>query len=520
MKRALSVAVAGAIALILGACNPAPVGTTVGPVTFEAPDFTLGNIDGQQGWEKDGPYDVEVDDAAASTADPTSFGFGEQALRISNGVASGAFGDQTFAPGTKDHAGETTASTDLVANDGVRRGYFQSSWKFASAGNPAGPPQDGLLVSASPDRGDGSRMSYVGMSESTANGLAVNFFEYDTDAAGGDGDFVSQNVATNLDRSKAHTIELRMWFFEGVDNDVVQVCVDGTSCVTGHSWEDYFREVEERAVPSVDTMLFRAGGTGVPSTSGNGFFIDGYTAKAQNYDGANVKISGPGQIVEGDSGTTETTYTLTLSEALPFTVTVPYSTSDGTATAPSDYTSASGSAVFAPGETTKTFTVSTNGDTSDETHENFVIDLGQPVSSNAGAQSDQFVFRFDSSKSISLRDDDSTVRVSDAPDTTEPDPANETVNAPFTITLDNASAVPVTVDVDTRSGSAVEGQDFVNKTTTVTFAPGQISKTVNVKVKGDSVVEDDESFVLRITGTTNAGIGRLRGFGVILDADS
>ena len=75
--------------------------------------YTTGNINGQQGWSKTGPYDVEVEQT-------DRFGFG-QALRISNAVTSGGFGDQAFSPGLTDPAGESAqkhfeASFD-IAND-------------------------------------------------------------------------------------------------------------------------------------------------------------------------------------------------------------------------------------------------------------------------------------------------------------------------------------------------------------------------------------------------------------------
>ena len=162
-----------------------------------------------------------------------------------------------------------------------------------TAGNPVAAAQEGLHVVASPDRGDGARMSWVEMADCSTtvpadvdecqqanDGLEVNFYEYDQDAApvGDDARFVFHNVATGLSRSTAHSIRLRMFFFEGPDNDLVQVCVDGTTCVTGGSWEDYFRDEEGNPTRPVDSLLFRTGGDANPATAGNGFFIDDVNA--------------------------------------------------------------------------------------------------------------------------------------------------------------------------------------------------------------------------------------------------
>src|SRR5207302_31660 len=81
-------------------------------------------------------------------------------------------------------------------------------------------------------------------------------------------------------------------------------------------------------------------------------------------------------VTEGNSGTTQATFTVTLSVPGQNPVTLDYATADGAATAPSDYQSASGSLTFAPGETSKTVTVLVNGDTLYEgTSEAFSVKL-------------------------------------------------------------------------------------------------------------------------------------------------
>ena len=80
-------------------------------------------------------------------------------------------------------------------------------------------------------------------------------------------------------------------------------------------------------------------------------------------------------VTEGSSGTTTATLAVTLSSATEKTVTVDYNTADGTAQAPSDYSAASGTLTFAPGQTTKNVSVSVNGDTEVETDETFLVEL-------------------------------------------------------------------------------------------------------------------------------------------------
>ena len=83
-------------------------------------------------------------------------------------------------------------------------------------------------------------------------------------------------------------------------------------------------------------------------------------------------------VLEGNSGTTPATFTVTLSPASAVPVTVHYATSDGTATAGSDYTATSGTLAFAPGVTSQTITVPVIGDTVVEPDETFTVTLSQP----------------------------------------------------------------------------------------------------------------------------------------------
>ena len=84
-------------------------------------------------------------------------------------------------------------------------------------------------------------------------------------------------------------------------------------------------------------------------------------------------------VTEGNSGTVDATFTVSLSAPSGRTVTVDFATANGTATAPADYAAASGTLSFATGETTKTITVSVNGDLLDEADETFPVNLSNAV---------------------------------------------------------------------------------------------------------------------------------------------
>ncbi|HEU4934527.1 MAG TPA: FG-GAP-like repeat-containing protein [Pyrinomonadaceae bacterium] len=82
---------------------------------------------------------------------------------------------------------------------------------------------------------------------------------------------------------------------------------------------------------------------------------------------------------EGDSGTKSLNFTVTLSAASNLTVIVDFATADSSANAGSDYVAATGGLTFNPGDTTKTVTVTINGDTTNEPDETFVVNLTNAV---------------------------------------------------------------------------------------------------------------------------------------------
>lgn len=260
--------------LVIAALLAAPVFADSLAINFES--YTLGSVNGQDGWSSTGAagsgcavYDHTI---AANSYGYVSFG--TKSLRMSNAVTSGCFGDQTFSKSLLNEAGETTASNNGMSG-GTRQNYFEAQWDFAST--VPGAEQSGLSVVASPDRGDGARMSWVQMTD-TPTGLEVNFYDYQSGAVEvgcvTGSNFIFSNVASGLDRTVPHTIKVTMQFVDGPANDVVKVYVDGVLSHTGTSWEDYFRECEVNPTRTVDSILFRTGGGAAPATLGFGFVID------------------------------------------------------------------------------------------------------------------------------------------------------------------------------------------------------------------------------------------------------
>ena len=103
-------------------------------------------------------------------------------------------------------------------------------------------------------------------------------------------------------------------------------------------------------------------------------------------------------------------------------------------------------------------------------------------------------------------------------DITVAEGSNGVVNANFIIRLTGPSTQTISVDFATQEGTALAGQDYVATHGTVTFAPGETSKTVTVLVTGDGPPEEDEVFTLGLSNASSGIIRRGSGSCVITEA--
>ena len=121
------------------------------------------------------------------------------------------------------------------------------------------------------------------------------------------------------------------------------------------------------------------------SGASNATILDSSAIATITDDDAAPTISiGDATVVEGDSGTANLVYTVTLSQASGKTVTVDFATQDGTATiADNDYIAKTTTTLtFAPGDTTETITVTVNGDIVLEADETVLVKLTNPTNTS------------------------------------------------------------------------------------------------------------------------------------------
>jgi urease beta subunit len=212
-------------------------------------------------------------------------------------------------------------------------------------------------------------------------------------------------------------------------------------------------------------------------------------------------------VTEGNSGTTAAVFTVTRSGNTGGTSTVNFATANGTAVAPGDYTTASGTVTFASGETTKTITVNVVGDALDEPTETFRVNLSVPV--DATITDNQGVG--------TITDDDPSPTISiDDPSVLEVD-SGATSKITFTVSLSGGSGQTVTVNYATANGTAVAPGDYTAKSGSLSFSPGTLTQTIVITVRGDVAVEGNEHFFVNLSGATHATISDSQGQGTIQD---
>ena len=239
--------------------------------------------------------------------------------------------------------------------------------------------------------------------------------------------------------------------------------------------------------------------TGCAAAYPTGLSISSVRVSVEDDDTSLFSIDSP-RVVEGDTGSTTLDFTVTLSPASAAQATVHFTgTTGGTATPGTDYFIAAGTQIFAPGETSKTVSMTVNGDTTAESDETVRVALSNPSPSGVAiATGSEF-------GTGTIVDDDTPTLTIDSPRVAEGN--SGTTEMTFTVTLSPAAASQVTVQWwEVSGGTAQSGTDYTALAGgTLTFAAGETSKTIPVEVRGDSAIEPDETVRVTITLPSPSG---------------
>ncbi|MEC4984265.1 MAG: Calx-beta domain-containing protein [Oscillatoria sp. PMC 1068.18] len=199
-------------------------------------------------------------------------------------------------------------------------------------------------------------------------------------------------------------------------------------------------------------------------------------------------------------------FTVNLSQSTTEKVTVEYATVNNTAIAGTDYTSTSGTLVFAPGEISQKIAVE--------------------VDAAAFTGNKSFSLNLSNSDNALIGNYQTQVRISDRPlisiaDIIVTEGNSGATTANFPVILNTASQETVTVAYTTADDTATtQDNDYLPTQGILTFNPGETSKVIPVEVTGDTVRESDETFQVKLNNPSNADLSQESAVATISDDDS
>jgi fibronectin-binding autotransporter adhesin len=209
-----------------------------------------------------------------------------------------------------------------------------------------------------------------------------------------------------------------------------------------------------------------------------------------NNDDATSMSVANASVTEGNAGTTVLNFTVSLTAPNKDPVTVNFATSPGTATPGTDYVASSGTLTIPSNVLSAQIPITINGDTLFENDETINLTLSAPVGATLSAAT---------AVGTIIDDEQITLSIADA---TAPE-GNDVGSAGvlnFVVTLAGGpSTLPITVQYASANGTAIAPDDYPAVNGTLTFAPGETSKTITVTVVSDLLQEFNETFSLTLS---------------------
>jgi len=171
-------------------------------------------------------------------------------------------------------------------------------------------------------------------------------------------------------------------------------------------------------------------------------------------------------------------------------VAVSFTTTNGSATAGSDYTGTNGTLVFSPGETSNSLTLAIAADLIYESTETFRFVLSGITNSSLAI----------GTNTVSITDDDYAALgfTAASADVSE-------LDGSVTISVERTGATNTAVSVAfaTADATATAGADYTATNGVLTFAPGETNKDINILVAFDDDLEPSETFLVRLSSFNN-----------------
>ena len=218
----------------------------------------------------------------------------------------------------------------------------------------------------------------------------------------------------------------------------------------------------------------------------------------------------PAGVMKPNSGTTNATFTVSLSHASLKPTTVKYTTVAQTAVAGTSYVTTSGTLTFQAGLLTQTISVPVIGNTRNDETRTFLVQLSSPTNGTLTTSAATGTILDDAPlPSLSIGNDSVTKG------------ASGTTDATFIVSLSAASGRTVTVHYATANGgshpaaSTGPQSDYAPTSGTLTFNPGQTSESITVPIYGDTTYDLPETFLVNLSSPTYATLATSTATGTI-----
>ena len=212
-------------------------------------------------------------------------------------------------------------------------------------------------------------------------------------------------------------------------------------------------------------------------------------------------------VQEGNTGSTNATFQVTLSAASAQIVTVNFTTSSATALAGTDFAGKTNIVTFSPGgPLVQSIAVEVIGDNLSEPDETFIVNLSDPVGATLGRNH----------ATGTITDDDMVIGIS-ITDAAISEPDLGFTNMVFNVSLSAASSEVISVAYVTLDNTAQAEGDYASAFGILTFPPGVTNHTIAVRVHADLVHEVEENFLVLLSEPKNAVILHNRAVGTITD---
>ncbi|WP_160114217.1 Calx-beta domain-containing protein [Aquimarina sp. AU119] len=413
----------------------------------------------------DGGFDVDVStaDGTATTADSDYTAVTAQTLTFAGTAGESETFNITLGGDTKVEADETTsismsglspvtvASGDIDVTDGATLTINNDDQATVTIANVSGNEDDGAI---------------------TVTVIVDNAIDggFDVDVSTADGTATTAN-------SDYTAVTAQTLTFAGTAGETETFTITPTADATS--------EPDETVIIGMSELS--------PSTvaSGDINITDGATLTIFNDDDISISVNDP-SIDEGNTGTTTLQFTVNLNAPAPAGgATVDYATSNGSATAGSDYTAISTTTLsFLAGESSKTVDITITGDQTVEIDETLTLTLSNPTGTDV-------IIGDATGTGTITNDDQATVTIADVA-------VNENSGtATITVILDNAVDGGFDVDVSTADGTATTvNSDYTAVTAqTLTFAgtAGE-TETFTITPTADATSEPDETVIIGMSG--------------------